>query len=172
MRPIYVRSITEEERESLRAELKSGNGVVVRRSQAILMSAEENLKAQAIADRVGYSDETVRQVIQRFNQEGFQAIYPKSNARTDDQRAFKDEAREQLKAIVHLSPRDFGCESSMWTLQLLAQVSYTEGLTDRLVHSDTVGETLHQLGLNWKKAKRHIQSPDEQYKRKKSDEIG
>jgi len=136
------------------------------------MSAEENLKAQAIADRVGYSDETVRQVIQRFNQEGVQAIYPKSNARTDDQRAFKDEAREQLKAIVHQSPRDFGCESSMWTLQLLAQVSYAEGLTDRLVHSDTVGETLHQLGLNWKKAKRYIQSPDEQYERKKSDEIG
>jgi transposase len=53
---------------------------VVRRSQMILLSAEENLKAQAIAGRVDYSDETVRQVIQRFNQEGVQAIYPKSNA--------------------------------------------------------------------------------------------
>jgi transposase len=110
--------------------------------------------------------------IQRFNQEGIQAIYPKSTARHDDQRAFQDEAREQLKVIVHQSPREFGCESSMWTLQLLAVVSYAEGLTDRLVHSDTVGETLHQLGINWKKAKRHIQSPDEQYVRKKSDEIG
>ena len=172
MRPIYARPIREEERESLRAELKSGNGIVVGRSQVILLSAEENMKAQAIADRVGYSDETVRQVIQQFNQEGLQAIYPKSNARTDDQRAFQDTAREQLKAIVHQSPRDFGCESSMWTLQLLAEVSYQEGLTDRLVHSDTVGETLHQRGLDWKKAKRHIQSPDEHYRRKKNDATG
>ena len=172
MRPIYARAITQEERHSLREKLKSGNGVVVRRSQIILMSADEDLKAQAIAERVGYSDETVRQVIQRFNQEGVQAIYPKSNARPDDQRAFKDAARERLKAIVHQSPRTFGCESSMWTLQLLAEVSYQEGLTERLVHCDTVGETLHQLGVDWKKAKRHIQSPDKHYKRKKNDVIG
>lgn len=172
MRAIYARVITKEERQVLRKELKSDNGVVVRRSQIILMSADEDLKAQVIAERVGYSDETVRQVIQRFNQEAVQAIYPKSNARPDDQRAFKDAARERLKAIVHQSPREFGCESSMWTLQILAQVSYQEGLTDRLVHSDTVGETLHQLGMDWKKAKRHIQSPDEHYPRKKNDATG
>lgn len=172
MRPIYARAITKEERHSLREELKSGNGVVVRRSQIILMSADETLKAQAIGQRVGYSDETVRQVIQRFNQEGLQVIYRKSTARPDDQRAFKDVAREQLKAMVHQSPRAFGCESSMWTLQLLAEVSYQEGLTDRLVHADTVGETLHQLGVDWKKAKRHIQSPDQHYQRKKNDATG
>lgn len=172
MRAIYARAITEEEGQRLRAKLKSGNGVVVRRSQVILMSADEDLKAQAIAERVGYSDETVRQVIQRFNQEGIQAIYPKSSARPDDQRAFKDAAREHLKAIVHQSPRAFGCESSLWTLQLLEEVSYQESLTERLVHSDTVAETLHQLGIDWKKAKRHIQSPDKHYSRKKNDATG
>ena len=172
MRPIYARAITEEEEQTLREELKSSNGVVVRRSHIILMSANEGLKAQAIAERVGYSDETVRQVLQCFNQEGVSALYPKSNARPDDQRAYKDAARERLKAIVHQSPRAFGCESSMWTLSLLAEVSYQEGLTDRLVHSDRVGETLRQLGVNWKKAKRHIQSPDVHYGRKKNDEIG
>ena len=172
MRPIYARAITKEERQALRKELKSATGVVVRRSHIILMSADEGLKAQVIAERVAYSDETVRQLIQQFNKEGLLTIYPKAYGRHDDQRAFKDAAREQLKAIVHQSPRNFGCESSMWTLQLLAEVSYQEGLTERLVHLDTVGETLHQLGVNWKKAKRHIQSPDKHYKRKKNDAIG
>ncbi len=172
MRPIYARTITEEERKTLQTELKSSQGVGVRRSPIILMSADEGLKAQAIAKRVGYSDETVRQVIECFNAEGLSAIYPKSNARHDDQRAFKDAEREQLLSIVHQSPRDFGCESSVWTLSLLAQVSYQEGLTERLVHRDTMSETLRQLGVNWKKAKRHIQSPDEQYTRKKSDATG
>ena len=172
MRPLYARPITEAERNQLQTELKSSQGVIVRRSHSILGSADEGLKAQAIAKRVGYSDETVRQVIQRFNDDGLSAIYPKSNARLDDQRAFKDAEREQLKAIVHQSPRDFGCDSSVWTLRLLAEISYREGLTDRLVHPDTVGETLGQLGVNWKKAKRYIQSPDEQYTRKKSDATG
>ena len=172
MRPIYARAITEEEREKLRLELKSANGIVVRRSHVVLMSADEALKVPVIAERVGYSDESVRQVIQQFNQRGLAAIYPKAAGRQDDQRAFKDAARERLKALVHQSPRDFGCESSLWTLQLLAEVSYQEGLTDWLVHSDTVGETLHQLGLNWKKAKRHLQSPDEHYSRKKNDVTG
>jgi transposase len=172
MRPIYARSITEEERQELRRELKSVNGVVVRRSQVILMSADEGLRIPVIAERVGYSEETVRQVIHHFNQVGLGAIYPKSSARPDDQRAFKDAARARLKGIVHQSPRDFGCESSMWTLQLLAEVSYQQGLTERVVHLDTVGETLHQLGVDWRKAKRHIQSPDAHYERKKSAATG
>ncbi len=151
MRPIYARTITEEECQSLRNELKSSNGVVVRRSQIILMSADDEMKAQAIAEQVGYSDKTVRQVIPRFHQEGVSAIYPKSNVRWDDQRAFKDAAREQLTQMVHQSPREFDVESSVWSRSLLAQVSYRLGLTDRLVHPDTVGETLRQLGVKWKK---------------------
>lgn len=172
MRPIYARPITEEERQSLRRELKSSNGIVVRRSQLILMSADEGLKIPLIAKRVGYSEETVRQGIHRFNQIGLEALFPQSSARPDDQRAFKDDARARLKEMVHQSPRDFACESSVWTLQLLAEVSYQHGLTDRLVHLDTVGATLHQLGVDWKKAKRHIQSPDEHYERKKSAATG
>lgn len=114
----------------------------------------------------------VRVVLHRFNGKGVAAIYPQSRARHDDQRAFKDEAREQLKQIVRQSPRDFGCESSLWTLQLLAEVSYQAGLTERLVHRDTVAETLEQLGITWKKAKRHLQSPDTNYRAKKSAAIG
>ena len=170
MRAIYAKQLTAEDRKQLRQELKSSDGLVVRRSQIILLSAEEGLKAQAIGKQVGYSDETVRQVIQRFNKEGLPALYPRSKARPDDQRAFKDAEREQLKEIVHQSPRAFGCESSVWTLALLAEVSYQEGLTERLVHPDTVRVTLNQLGITWKKSKRYIQSPDEGYSRKKNDE--
>lgn len=96
MRPIYARAITKEEKQTLRDELKSSNGVVVRRSHIILISAGECLKVQLIAERVGYSHETVCQVIQQFNQIGLKAIYSKAYGRHDDQRAFKDVARENL----------------------------------------------------------------------------
>lgn len=171
-KPISVRELTEAERRELRQALKSGNGVVVRRSQVILLSANEGLKAYEIGARVGYSDQMVRAVLHGFNAKGVTAIYPRSRARHDDQRAFKDAGRDQLKQIVRKSPRDFGCESSLWSLQLLAEVSYQAGLTERLVHRDTVAETLQQLGITWKKAKRHLQSPDANYRTKKNAAIG
>ncbi len=96
-------------------------------------------------------------VVQNFNQMSIKVVYPKSSARPDAQRAFNDEAREQLRAIVRQSPRTFGCERSVWSLHLLAEVSY-----HGLVHPDTMGETLNQFGIKWKKAKWHIHSPDEQ----------
>ena len=172
MKRIQLRDLRQEERKTLKRELKSQNRTVVWRSQAILMSVDEGLTPEQIGQRVGYSRESVRQVLHKFDEDGIVALYPQSRARKDEQRAYNDEARKKLQALVRHSPRDFDCESSLWSLALLAEVSYAEGLTDRVVHPDTVAQTLHQLGVDWKKAKRHIQSPDEHYERKKSDVIG
>ena len=67
MRKIYARKITEEERKRLKAGLKSNNVVEVRRSQIILMSADEKMTAVAIGERVGQSDQQVRNVLHDFN---------------------------------------------------------------------------------------------------------
>ena len=38
---------------------------------------------------------------------------------------------EQLRALLHRSPRDFGQPTSLWTLDLAAEVSFAQGLTPR-----------------------------------------
>lgn len=172
MKRYRLRDLSEKEREQLLKELKSSNKTVVWRSQAVLMHRNEQLTPQEIAKRLGYSREMIRQVLHDFDTRGLAAIYPQSRARKADQRAFDNEAREKLTALVRQSPREFGHESSLWTLSLLAEVSYAQGLTDRVVNPDTVNETLSQMGISWKKAKRHLQSPDEQYVPKKNDAIG
>jgi transposase len=172
MKKFQLRDVTGDEQQQLQKELKSPNKTVVWRSQAVLMHCDEELIPQQIADRLGYSREMVRQVLQGFEMRGMSAIYPQSRAPKTDQRAYRDVARDQLQALVRQSPRAYGVESSLWTLALLAQVSEEQGLTDSLVHPDTVSETLHQLGVTWKKAKRTIQSPDENYTSKKNDAIG
>ncbi len=103
---------------------------------------------------------------------GLGCLQPKSRARQDDQRAFDDPARERLKELIRLSPRVVGYDTSLWTLKLLAQVSYAEGLTQRVVHSDTISETLRSMGIGWKRAKQWIRSPDKRYEAKKSAAIG
>ncbi len=172
MRPIYARELTEGERKTLKKELKSANGIVVRRSQVILMSSDERLNTRQIGARVGYSRETNRKIINRFNDEGVESVYPQSSARKDDHRAFDDLAREKLTELLHHSPRDYDQESSLWTLDLLADVSYELGLTTWRVHFDTISQTLMEMGISFRKAKQHIQSPDENYDTKKNDVIG
>lgn len=165
---IQARKPTDEERRELERGLKDRRGVVVRRSQVIIMSGDEGCSISAISARLKYNRESVRQVIYAFNAKGTACLYPRTSARPDDQRAFDDAAREQLRAMIVCSPRDFGYDTSLWTLDLLAEVSYERGLTAHRVHKDTVSETLKQLGLPWKRAKRTIHSPDPHYASKKS----
>jgi hypothetical protein len=73
---------------------------------------------------------------------------------------------------VHRSPRDFGHPTSLWTLDLVAEVSFAQGLTTRLVTGEAVRKTLVRLGIDWKRAKHWITSPDPGYERKKGDATG
>ena len=69
--------------------------------------------------------------------------------------------------MLHQSPRNFGKDSSLWTLQMAAQASFERGLTQRRVSGETIRATLARMGVRWQRAKRWITSPDPEYARKK-----
>jgi hypothetical protein len=83
--------------------------------------------------------------------------------------SFDDEkSAESLRGMLHRSPREFGRESSLWTLEMAAEAAFEEGLTERRVSGETVQATLSRLlGVRWMRAKRWITSPDPLYERKK-----
>jgi transposase len=172
MKAIYARDPSEEERQELESGLKSSVGVTVRRSQIILMSADESKTAQEISERIGQSDQQIRKVLHSFNEKGISCLRLQSRARHDDQRAYADEARECLRELIRQSPREQGYESSLWTLKMLAEVSHQKGWTNHQVHPDTVSQTLIEMGVKWSRAKHWINSPDENYTGKKSVETG
>ncbi len=78
-----------------------------------------------------------------------------------------DAAAERLRALLHRSPRDFGHPTSLWTLELAADVSFAQGLTPTRVSAETIRATLARLGVRWRRAKQWITSPDPAYLRKK-----
>lgn len=83
-------------------------------------------------------------------------------------RPLLDEAEtEQLKAILHRSPRDFGKKTSLWTLDLLADVLFAQRVTPRRVSREYVCQTLKRMGIVWKRARHRITSPDPAYEVKK-----
>lgn len=172
MRSLYARELTEEERKDLRGNLKSGNGFTVRRAQMILKSADEGLKVDEIGQQLGCTGQTVREAIHAFHREGVDCLEAKKMGRKDDQRAFNDETREALRELIRRSPRDYGHQSSLWTLDLLAETSAKQGLVQGRITSETVRATLSSMDINWRRAKKRITSPDPDYKRKKNDVIG
>jgi DDE superfamily endonuclease len=73
-----------------------------------------------------------------------------------------------LRALLHQSPRLFDKPTSVWTLELAADVAYEQGLTATRVSGETIRATLARMGVRWRRAKEWITSPDPEYARKKA----
>ncbi len=171
-RPIYVRAFTDAEQQALAAGLHSPDAFVLRRCQILLASARGE-HARLIADSLGCDDQTVRNVIHRFNTHGLAVLTPRSSAPHRTPHAvFTPARREQLQALLHQSPRTFGKPPSVWTLDLVAAVAHAAGITPRQVSGETIRNALTALDVRWKRAKHWITSPDPAYARKKSPASG
>ncbi|MBM3152499.1 MAG: helix-turn-helix domain-containing protein [Chloroflexi bacterium] len=166
-KPIFVRSLMEDERQKLEASLRSKDPFVAKRSQIILASSRGE-RAPRIAEFIGCNDQTVRNVIVAFNERGLKALAMGSRRPKKMRTIFTEERLEQLKGLLHRSPRDFGKGTSVWTLALAAEVSFSEGITPRLISDDCIRLALKRLKVSWKRAKHWITSPDPEYERKKS----
>jgi hypothetical protein len=76
--------------------------------------------------------------------------------------------RERLKALLHISPRAFGKPTSNWTLQLVAEVSFKQAIVNKQLSHEMIRQAIKRMGVNWKRAKNWITSPDPQYALKKN----
>jgi transposase len=166
--PIFVRPLTDAERQALSTGLRSKDTFVVRRCQILLASARGE-RAPRIAEHLSCDDQTVLDGLHAFNAHGLDALVKRSSrAHHPRPQAFPGERAEQLRALLHRRPRDFGHPTSVWTLELAAEVSWAQGLTTTRVSGETVRLTLKRLGIGWKRAKHWITSPDPAYARKKA----
>jgi hypothetical protein len=170
-KPIFVREITPDEQQALTAGLRSADAFTVRRCQ-ILLASQRGLNARQIADQLQCDDQTVRTAMYDFNAKGQAALTSGSSRPNTIHPAFDAEGVERLRALLHRSPRDFDKPTSVWTLDLAAEVAFAEGLTPSLVSGETIRATLARLNVKWRRAKRWITSPDPAYELKKSNEIG
>jgi transposase len=168
MKRRYARDLTQEERDTLEQGLRSSSAFTVRRSQILLSSAIDKRNAREIAEQLRISDQCVRNAIRAFEQEGLACLEKKSSARQDNQSAFEEQGLERLRGLVRESPRQYGHESSIWTLETLAETCWTEGISTRPVSVAGVSGGLRKVGIDWQRARQRINSPDPHYAHKKS----
>ena len=166
-RPLYVRPVTDAERRALEDSLRSPDAFVLRRAQIVLASAAGERVGQ-IAPRVGFSGQAVRDVIHSFNRRGLGILTRGSHHPGVVVSAFDTPRAQELRALLHQSPRTFGKDTSLWTLELAAEVAHELGLTATRVSDETIRATLARMGVSWRRAKHWITSPDPEYARKKA----
>ena len=167
--PLFVRELTQDECQHLQAGLRSPEAFVLRRCQILLASARGE-HAPKIAVALGCNRQTVLDAIHDFNDKGLAALVPGSSRPHTIHPAFDAAQAEKLRHLLHQSTRTFGKETSLWTLERAADVSFEQGLTQERVTGETIRATLVRLGVKWLRAKEWITSPDPAYARKKGHE--
>src|SRR5215211_2765434 len=165
--PIFVRPLSEEERESLQKGLRSKDTFTMRRSHMLLASSRGE-RAPKIALNLGCASQTVRDAIHDFNGRGLLALQAKSSRPKRTRDAFDRKSAQELREMLHRSservripeePVD-SCDGLRGGLR--------RGTHRRARLGETVRATLSRLlGVRWMRAKRWITSPDPLYERKK-----
>jgi transposase len=163
---MYVRALSPAEQAGIEAGLRSSDAFSLRRSQILLASSREQ-RPKEIARNLGCATQTVRNAIHAFEQRGLECLKQESSRPKTVQAQFDQVKCEALRSLLHQSPRTFGKKTSLWTLELAAEVCFEHGLTISQVSIETIRLALKRLGVGGPRAKHWITSPDPEYVRKK-----
>src|SRR5215218_9778418 len=92
----------------------------------ILLASARGLSPPKIAQSLGCGSQTARNAVHAFNERGLEALTPGSSRPKRVHAAFDGEGAEALRGMLHRSPREFGYESSLWTLEMAAEAALEE----------------------------------------------
>src|SRR5438067_2406195 len=164
--PLFVRELTTAEQDALRRGLRSPDAFTLRRAQILLASAAGQKPSQ-VAAALGCATQTVRDAIRAFHADGTGCLAPKARAPRTTHPAWPRDRDDDLKALLHQSPRTLGKPTSLWTLGLVATACHEKGWTARVLSPETIRQILLRREVGWKRAKHWITSPDPDYAKKK-----
>jgi hypothetical protein len=90
----------------------------------MLLASSRGEYAPKIAESLGCGQQTVRDAIHEFNQMDLNALVARSSRPKHFHAAFDESGAEAPRELLHRSPREFGHDSSLWTLEMAAEVAF------------------------------------------------
>jgi len=164
MKAIRVPPLTDEQRDELDRLYRMTKVPRVRtRAQMVLLSAEQDLTAPAIAAIVRESADTVGRWLKRYLAEGLEGL--KDAPRPGRPSELTEVYRSKLMAAVRQRPRSLNQPYSLWTLQRL--IDYMAEETSQRVSIETMRQLLKRNGIVLSRPQHKISSPDPDYLVKK-----
>jgi transposase len=163
---LRVRDVSNDEGNRLLRIVRRSSGSVVtwRRAQMVLLSVQGMDVAQ-IAKVTFTSPDRVREVINNFNEDGFESLYPKYAGGRPP--TFTLPQRQQIKKIALSRPADHGLPFSTWSLTKLAEFLVAEGVVDDISH-EGLRVLLRNEEVSFQAVKTWKQSTDPDFEAKKN----
>ncbi len=161
---IYVRQPTDAERAELKRMTRQEVGRGSQRAQMVLLSAQ-GMDVEQIAKVAFTSPDRVRDVINNFNDDAFDSLYPKYAGGRP--RTFALPQRQQVKRIALSRSQDHGLPFSTWSLNKLVEFLVAKGVVDDISH-EGLRDLLRKEGVSFQVIKTSKQSNDPDYEAKKN----
>ena len=163
---LRVREVSNDEGNRLLRIVRRSSGSVVtwRRAQMVLLSVQ-GMDVTGIAKVTFTSADRVREVINNFNADGFDSLYPKYAGGRP--LTFTLPQRQQIKKIALSRPGDHGLPFSTWSLAKLAEFLVAEGVVDDICH-EGLRLVLRDEEVSFQAVKTWKQSTDPDFEAKKN----
>jgi transposase len=161
-----VREVSNDEGNRLLRIVRRSSGSVVtwRRAQTVLLSVQ-GLDVAGIAKVTFTSPDRVREVINNFDEDGFESLYPKYAGGRPP--TFTLPQRQKIKQIALSRPADRGLQYSTWSLSKLAEFLVAEGMVDDISH-EGLRALLRKEEVSFQVIKTFKASTDPDYEVKKN----
>jgi transposase len=157
--PMYVGPLSSTRGQRLEKGLRSRGAFELGRCPILFASASSQRPSQ-IAAHLGCRAQTVRNTIRAYRADMTTCLRAKTSRPKSVAPVLDEAKRERLRTIVHESPRSFGKPTSLWTLRLLAEVCFEQGVSSRALSIESMRGAFNRMGVAWKRAKHSITSPD------------
>ena len=159
---LFVRSLTEQEKNLLNIAAKSSNAFTKDRAKIILLSSKK-LFAKQIAENIGCEERKIWKAIKDFNKKALDAM---QRGRAKGAVPKFDGVKRQI-ILMHFSkkPIDFGLHFTTWTLPRFR----THLMDYKVVESisiERLRQILDEAGARLKRSKRWQYSPDKDFDKK------
>jgi transposase len=163
---LRVREVSVDEGNRLLRIVRRSSGSVVtwRRAQMVLLSVQ-GMDVAGIARVTFTSPDRVREVINNFNADGFDSLYPKYAGGRPP--TFSLPQRREIRKIALSRPADHGLPFSTWSLAKLAEFLVAEGVVDDISH-EGLRVLLRKEQVSFQAIKTFKASTDPDYEAKKN----
>jgi transposase len=158
--PVRVRRLSDQEGQQLLRITRRGTGSAVRlrRAMVVLASAGGNT-VPAIARLVQADEDSVRQVIHRFNEMGMASLDPQWAGGRPRLISPDDEAF--IVAAANTRPEALGLPFTRWSVRKLAEhLAHNHGQRRVCIGRERLRQLLHRHGLTFQRTKTWKESPD------------
>ena len=163
---LYVRRLTWQESLTLTRWLRQSRSTVKMRRAQILSFSGQGMKAPQIASQLGMHEEYVRELIRRFNDEGFDALKPKR--RSGRGPALSEEEKSLLIQVATAPPQAFGRPFNQWSLRKLHRFLVEDKKLISPVCVGTIRNVLKAGGVSYQRTRTWKRSNDPRYDAKKN----